>query len=169
MRMNESVTTVKNAVVKNGKRMLAVAATGLALATASVSSHALEVTGTLDTFGKYGLDELAYSYTPGDYTFITYGKVTFTLFDAMDQVVDPSSFGAFVAPKSNYYNFEGLSGIYTVTLFGAAGTPYKLTISGDLGTAVTPVPEPESMVLALAGLGVLVFVGRRRGVSGANV
>ena len=29
-------------------------------------------------------------------------------------------------------------------------------------TAVTPVPEPESYALMLAGLGVLGFMGRRR-------
>lgn len=58
-------------------------------------------------------------------------------------------------------NWSGLlaAGTYTVNLSGISGarnTTYVTTV------AATPVPEPESYALLMAGLGVLAFVARRR-------
>jgi PEP-CTERM motif-containing protein len=159
MKVNYSLGTLKNVAVNNGKRMLAVAATGLALATASVSSHALEVFGTLDPLsGPFGLDELALTFTPGTYGFTVVGPVTFSLYTSTYTPVAVTASSGFGLVTS--YTFASLSGPYIVDLFGLAGASYKL---GVLGTGtVSSVPEPQSLVLALAGIGVLAFVSRRR-------
>ncbi|RZL00454.1 MAG: PEP-CTERM sorting domain-containing protein [Rubrivivax sp.] len=158
MKMN-SVTVVKNKVMKRGKQLAAIAATGLALATASLPSHALEVSGTLDPLvGVFGLDELALAFTPGTYAFTVVGPVTFSLYTPSYTPVAFTSSSGFGLVST--YTFASLSGSYIVDLFGLSGASYKVGILGT-GT-VSSVPEPESLVMALAGLGVLVFVSRRR-------
>jgi MYXO-CTERM domain-containing protein len=153
------VTTLKNKVLKSGKQLMAVAATGLALATASMPSQALEVSGTLDpAFSVFGLDELTLSFTSGTYAFTVVGPVTFSLYTpTYTPVAFTSSTGVGLVSS---YTFASLSGPYIVDLFGLNGASYKLSVIGT-GT-VSSVPEPESLGLALAGLGVLVFVSRRR-------
>ena len=62
----------------------------------------------------------------------------------------------------------------TTGSFSSAVSPYSLTIgvaisrssagtsTGDLNFQVTPIPEPETYALMMAGLGALGFVARRR-------
>jgi len=57
-----------------------------------------------------------------------------------------TSFGALTAGQYHY----------TVTASGPVGGSYSF------GSYITPVPEPETYALMLAGLGVMGFVARRR-------
>lgn len=61
----------------------------------------------------------------------------------------------------NYVIFSGAlaAGTYSFTVNGTPKSP-GASFSGSI--EVTPVPEPESLALAVAGLGVAGFVARRR-------
>jgi hypothetical protein len=52
------------------------------------------------------------------------------------------------------------SGIHTITVTGVSKNGGLFT--GSVGVEVTPVPEPETYALMLAGLGAVAFVARRR-------
>lgn len=66
------------------------------------------------------------------------------------------------APSSASFGFKNLTaGDYTITLLGHAVGKAGGSYSGDLGVTAA-VPEPESMALALAGLGVISMLARRR-------
>ena len=138
-------------------------ATGLAMATASLPSHAIEVTGSLPAvvvppLGTIGVEGLTFNFTPGDYLFSVIGPVAVSLYTPTNSTISPTLVSGL--PGLMSYTFTGLSGVYTLGLFGAVGAEYKV---GILGTGiVTAVPEPESVALALGGLGVLGFMARRR-------
>lgn len=60
------------------------------------------------------------------------------------------------------FGFKNLvAGDYTITLLGHAAGKAGGSYYGDLGVTGA-VPEPESMALALAGLGVIGMLARRR-------
>jgi len=91
--------------------------------------------------GSYGFDitSAAFDGTPfADFSAV-YGSVAIDAF-------------TFSAPAIS-------AGLHTITVFGTnLGSTYHANVT------VTPVPEPESYALLLAGLGVLAFVtSRRRG------
>lgn len=131
---------------------------------AAGTANAIEMTGTLDPtmvpmLGTVGLDVLALSFTPGDYVVSIVGPASPSLF------MDPSStfvnYTSSTGMGSLYsYMYTGLSGTYKLSLLGTAGASYKVSVFGTGTVAV--VPEPESLALALGGLGVLGLLGRRR-------
>ncbi len=145
-------------------RAVAVAAMGATLALASAPSRALEVSGTLGPVavpyppGLIGMAGMSFNFTPGDYLISVVAPVSIALFTPATTLVSPLYTSGL--PGLSSYTFSGLSGTYTLDLFGAPGASYTVGIIGT-GT-VTPVPEPESVAMAFAGLGVLGFLARRR-------
>jgi MYXO-CTERM domain-containing protein len=65
----------------------------------------------------------------------------------------PTSFSALLGPGNYYYRIHGTT--------SSSNVPHTFTVT----SSVTAVPEPESMALALAGLGVAALFGRRRKAS----
>jgi PEP-CTERM motif len=59
------------------------------------------------------------------------------------------------------------AGMYTVQLVTTLSSPVYVaaTVNGTTTVQLSPVPEPESMALALAGLGVAGMVLRRRSLA----
>lgn len=152
------------------KKWLTSTVAAAAMALAAGSASALEVTGglTLVPGSSSGLDTFAFSLSGDtDLTISVSGTslVQGALYDG-GTLIDPDDF--LKLKKQVIYTFEGLTaGIYSFDLFGAAGGSYKLSIISDYGVTVSPVPEPESLALALGGLGVLGLLGRRR-LAGAS-
>ena len=77
---------------------------------------------------------------------------------------NPGEFVAFTFTGANLYSsalaaFEG-GGLAAIHLQGLAGG-----YSETLVTGVSPVPEPQTYALMLAGLGIVGFMGRRRNKS----
>lgn len=146
------------------KKWLVSAVAAATLALSAGAANALEVSGTLDAatlpgLGPVGLDVLTLSFTSGSFLLTVQGSATSTLFSSPSNsfVGYTSSMGL---PGAYTYLYSGLTGTYKLSLLGSAGASYTV---GILGTgSVTLVPEPESMALALAGLGVLGLLGRRR-------
>ncbi|MBC7700373.1 PEP-CTERM sorting domain-containing protein [Aquabacterium sp.] len=162
-----SLGILTGAAFKSSKRVAAIVATGLALATASVSSQAVEVVvGTLDvTPTPFGIDLLAYDFSSGNYAFTVVGSPMLSLFTTSYSPISPITSGV---PGVTTYSFAGLSGSYLISLFGAPSAPYTLVMSGTGTITPTAVPEPESYVLALAGLGAVGTLMRRRRNSDNN-
>lgn len=156
--------TMTHNVSRHVARAIAVAATGAALMLASAPSQALEASGTLVAAPipvppfVIGVAGLSFNFTPGDYLISVVGPVSIGLFTPATTLVSPVFTSGL--PGLSSYTFAGLSGTYTLDLFGAPGASYTVGIVGT-GT-VTPVPEPESVAMAFAGLGVLGFLARRR-------
>ncbi|MFY9477021.1 MAG: FxDxF family PEP-CTERM protein [Aquabacterium sp.] len=77
----------------------------------------------------------------------------------------PTSFSTTITPTlttPKSFTFSGLAdGAYTLSF---VATPIASTFAayGGFATTVAAVPEPESMALVLAGLGVMGMVARRR-------
>ena len=61
-------------------------------------------------------------------------------------------------------NFTAASVLTSITLTGGSGTPGTFYVGLDNidVSAVSPVPEPEALVLALAGIGIVAASRRRR-------
>lgn len=147
------------------KKWLASAVAAAAMAMSAGAAQALELTGSLTAVpgSSSGLDTFTFSLSGDtDLTIAVSGSslIQGALYDGAS-LIDPDDF--FKLKKQVIYTFEGLTaGIYSFDLFGAAGASYKLNVISDFGVSVTPVPEPESLALALGGLGVLGLLGRRR-------
>lgn len=145
------------------KKWILAAVAAASMASAGTAS-AIELTGALDptvvpVLGTVGLDVLTLSFTAGDYVVSVVGPASPSLFS------DPSNTFVNYTSSSGLgslytYLYSGLSGTYKLSLLGTAGAAYKVSVFGT-GT-VTVVPEPESLALALGGLGVLGLLGRRR-------
>ena len=142
----------------------AVAAASMALASGGASA-ALSVSGTFDP--------LALPYAGGasvTFALLSSGGITAVLSGAgpvFGGLYSPASvtpsFSTSLPSLQTIYSFTGpAAGIYTFELFGPVGTSFTLDIAPTLGTSVALVPEPESLALALGGLGVLGLLGRRR-------
>ena len=85
-------------------------------------------------------------FTPG---FAFYG-----LFDSAN-----TSLGAFTV-NSGAHTVSLAAGDYYYTVFGASSTGGAYSIASAI--VATPVPEPETYAMLLAGLGALGFLARRR-------
>jgi hypothetical protein len=128
------------------------------------TASAIELTGSLDPtvvpmLGTVGLDVLTLSFTAGNYAVSVVGPASPSLF------ADPSNTFVNYTSSMNLgslytYLYSGLSGTYKLSLLGTPGASYKVSVFGTGTVAV--VPEPESLALALGGLGVLGLLGRRR-------
>ena len=160
MKMNE-LSRLTGSALKNSRRVAAVVVTGLALAAgSSAQAGVVTFSGTLDPAGPFGHDLLAYDFTAGNYIFTVVGSPVLSLFTAAYAPISPITSGA---PGITAYTFANLTaGSYLVSLFGAANVPYTLVMAGTGAVTPTAVPEPESLALALAGLGSAGILMRRR-------
>jgi len=142
------------------------------LALASLGTHA----ATTD-WGTHGLLESSLGLTAGG---VIYDKFTFTLLEMSTVAssvtslgnIAPASYGIFNADDTATpysWNFGGAPTVNEVTLsagsyyyyvFGFA--PSVAAYSINSAAVATPVPEPETYAMLLAGLGVVGFVARRR-------
>lgn len=85
------------------------------------------------------------------------GSVTITSIG----VSGPSIVAPTIPDANGFYMLSGLSaGSYSIT-FTATTPDFVGAYLGTLTATATPVPEAESLILALAGLSVLGFLGRR--------
>ncbi|MBY0556040.1 MAG: FxDxF family PEP-CTERM protein [Burkholderiaceae bacterium] len=77
--------------------------------------------------------------------------------DAIPASLDFAAFNS----STFYYTY---SSVATHAMMGANGTLTSLTVTPvvDGGTNITPVPEPETYAMLLAGLGLLGWTARRR-------
>lgn len=64
-------------------------------------------------------------------------------------------------PNMGSFTFNNLT--FDIT-GGSPNTPYSVSVLGTIsnGNAISPVPEPETYAMLLAGLGLLGFTARRR-------
>lgn len=150
--------------MKFQKHWLASAAVAAAMSMAGSGAQALEVSGTLDPvavpgLGTVGLDVLILSFTPGDYLLTVTGPASPTLF-SLPSLTFKGYTASIGSPGVFSFLYSGLSGDYKLSLSGSVGAAYTIGVLG--GGTVTLVPEPESIALALAGLGVVGLLGRRR-------
>lgn len=68
--------------------------------------------------------------------------------------------GAFTHFGSSY--FSGFTGLKSVTFSGIGTNAARYVGVDNLSLTITPVPEPETYALLLAGLGLIAAVNRRR-------
>jgi PEP-CTERM motif len=144
-------------------------ASALAMAGAMASAHALPTLDTSDPFlmpvfgigfGGPGVTsyELSFSQT-SSLTGMIFGLTPSTVMTGITLTPFGGTTISYADPDSGSFTFGGLSsGPYTLsfayTSSGVGG------FAGVINTSV--VPEPEAYGLALAGLGVVAFVARRR-------
>lgn len=86
-------------------------------------------------------------------------------FQAVDitsiQLVSDSGSWTFGTPNSGSFSFTGLlAGDYTLNI-SASSSGFGV-YAGSLSAVAAPVPEAESLALALAGLGVVGFIAAKR-------
>jgi len=142
------------------------------VALTSLSSHAANINqnwGVLDfeSTGKVSksmgsfLD--TYTFTLGgesvvDATFLSKG-INFGSYSLFDETGTISLFGtSFGGQFSNANTWSLDAGTYIFAIGGKAGS----AASYSLAASTTPVPEPETYAMLLAGLGIIGFVARRR-------
>jgi hypothetical protein len=78
------------------------------------------------------------------------------------KLTGPGGYSATDTTPSNFY-FAGLTpGSFTFTVSGNATGQLGGSYLGALGAVTAPVPEPGTMAMVLAGLGVVGWVSRRR-------
>jgi PEP-CTERM motif len=144
-------------------------ASALAMATAMASAHALPALDTSDPanmpvfgfgFGGPGLTSYELSFSQAStLTGSLFGLSPSTVMTAITLTPDMGPAISYAAPDSGMFTFGGLSaGAYTLS-FAYSSTGFG-GFSGTINT--TPVPEPETYGLALAGLGVVGFLAARR-------
>lgn len=83
--------------------------------------------------------------------------LSFDLYSGTTLIAASSSLGS-ISTNNTYSNL--LAGMYTLKFESSVAGTYKIT--QGTGVAVTAVPEPESIALALAGIGVAGTLLRRR-------
>jgi hypothetical protein len=148
------------------------------VAASLVAFASLGAQAATTNWGSHDLLESALGGTSGGVIYDTYA---FTLGTASTVASSVSTFGSPIAP-ANYsiwnadntatpfsWNFGGAPTVHTVNL--AAGSYYYAVFGVAPGFAAysinsaavaTPVPEPETYAMLLAGLGIVGFVARRR-------
>lgn len=74
-----------------------------------------------------------------------------------------SATNAEIAGDLYHNDFTGPSGFFGLSVLAVDnGTGRAVILGGGVGTVITPVPEPETYAMLLAGLGLLGFAARRR-------
>lgn len=145
-----------------------VAAAALALSAVAANAAPFLITsGSTDASGVFTDD---YTFTsPGSFSLDALGESTaggITSFEMFIKNGPQVTADAFNAGLYSYgLNFNSLSaGTYTFTVKAAPSS--TIYISGEAGperfVSSTPVPEPETYAMAIAGLGVLGLMARRR-------
>jgi PEP-CTERM motif len=90
------------------------------------------------------------------------------LIESFELLANPTPFSS---PGSTSYALGFLplaAGSYTAKLVTSQSLPLAVALTaGTVTTQLSPVPEPESVALALAGLGVAGLVLRRRSIASA--
>lgn len=159
------------------KKTLKVTAAAFALATAAAGASAdtltpVQVNGSsftdlvIGTINIAGPSNLTGSLFAADSVNFTFGNNTFTL--TLDSVtITNGTVGALVDsdPSAAGFNFSNVAlGSYIVKASGTLTPNGQLHDTAFVGASytVTPVPEPESYALLLAGLGLMGTVARRR-------
>jgi MYXO-CTERM domain-containing protein len=106
-------------------------------------------------------DSATYSFTLGAGTY-DLGLSLFTVFGSIDISSISLTGYASVTPVAGTASFSGLTGgsLYDLTVNFGANTMGGSVFAGTV--TATPVPEAESVALALAGLGVVGLLRRRR-------
>jgi hypothetical protein len=85
-----------------------------------------------------------------------YAMSAVTLIDSANVTIASDS-----TPSS--FSFGGLTaGSFKLSFLGINSTPLASFYGGSVGAVTTPVPEPETYALMLAGLGVIGFMASRR-------
>ncbi|MDI1298128.1 FxDxF family PEP-CTERM protein [Methylotenera sp.] len=164
--------------MKSLKLNALVLAAGLVAASLStIASATVVTTPTLSngyTFGGTFDGASVNDYIPLDFSFsnvtgtlsgsVASKTITFSLFDIVNTatnalVINGTVFGG--VAKVDFGFLEGTlgSGMYSLHIAGTATGP-KASYAGTL--SVSPVPEPETYGMMLAGLGLMGFVARRR-------
>lgn len=88
---------------------------------------------------------------------------TFLNITGLNVSLSGGGFSASDSDLSDGFFFAGVpSGSFTFTVAGLANGLSGGAYQGSIGAVTSPVPEPAALVLALAGIGVLGLVRRRR-------
>lgn len=161
----------------NIKKALKATVTAVALATAAAGASAdtltpVQVNGNsftdlvIGTINIASLSNLTGSLFAADSVNFTFGNNTFTL--TLDSVTFTNgTVGSLVDsdPSAAGFSFSNVAlGNYTVKASGTLTPNGQLHNTAFIGASytVTPVPEPESYALLLAGLGLMGTIARRR-------
>lgn len=146
-------------------KWLASAVAGAVMALSAGAAHALDVEGTFASTGfpPTGGASVTFELLSGGglTTVISGTGVTFGGLYGPASVLPAASYT--LPSFQTIYSFTGLAaGVYTFNLFGPVGTDFTLSLIPSKGVSIALVPEPESLALGIAGLGVLGLLGRRR-------
>ena len=146
-------------------KWLTSAVAGAVMALSAGAASALTVTGSFASFGSPYTGSASVTFellSSGGLTTVLSG--TAPVFGGLYSPAPVTPASSTSLPSfQTIYSFTGLAaGVYTFELFGPLGTGYTFDLIPSYGTSVTLVPEPESLALGIAGLGVLGMLGRRR-------
>ncbi|ACB33336.1 protein of unknown function DUF1555 [Leptothrix cholodnii SP-6] len=129
------------------------------------------------TFSIASATDVAIKFWSGSSNKDKLGSLTVSWLDSLDDAVTLAggssvltfspSFIDGVAPSPAgdlaTYNATGLAaGTYTFRIDSNSNRDFRVDTFSAVGTNVTPVPEPETYAMMLAGLGAIGYLGRRR-------
>jgi PEP-CTERM motif len=110
------------------------------------------------SFGDGGVSYISFLWGSPD----SYNKLTVTTTGGVETVFSASGLGLATGPNvpSKYVQFTADAGL-DITGLSFTNVP-AINAFESSNYSITPVPEPETYALMLAGLGVMGFVARRR-------
>jgi hypothetical protein len=113
------------------------------------------------TFAGTGVDYISFLWGSPD----TYNRLTVTSTGGVTQSFDVGTLGFLSTTGdqsvSEYVQFTASAGV-RITALSFSNTPEKDAFEAANFTVTTPVPEPSTYALLLAGIGAVGFVARRR-------